>query len=116
MRAGEPAAAATSFDVACKKAIHRAIGEDACFWAGVAARRAGEAGRARRYLSRFLRRYPKSSRAGEASALLGWILSDDGRFDDARRRFRAAASDRVPKVRRSAQTGLDAIDARRESD
>jgi hypothetical protein len=62
---------------------------------------------------RFLRRFPSSSRAGEASALLAWILFEAGDLDNAERRFTLASSDRVPKVRESATRGLTAIERKR---
>jgi len=50
-----------------------------------------------------------SARAGQASAMLGWILSDARAYDEAARRFRAAVGDASPAVRSSAQAGFDAL-------
>jgi TolA-binding protein len=113
LRAGDPAAAATAFGTACKTAQSDAIGEDACFWAGAAAKRAGTMAAARAALAQFLRRFPTSGRAAEASALLGWMLYDAGELDAAEPLFRRAEHDRVPKVRDSATRGLTAIDRKR---
>ncbi len=51
----------------------------------------------------------KSGRAGEAAALLSWLLYEAGQLDAAEQRFHEAVTDRVPKVRDSATTGLEAI-------
>jgi TolA-binding protein len=109
LRAGDAAAATTSFASACAAAQKDALGEDACFWVGAAAKRAGQTSTAREALTRFLAAYPSSGRAGEAAALLGWILYDAGELDAAKSRFELAARDRVPKVKESATKGLEAI-------
>ena len=103
-RAGQTAIAVASND---------ALGEDAWFWLGAAAKRAGQTAIARDALIRFLKHYPSSSRAGEASALLGWILYDAGELETAKQRFEMAARDRVPKVKKSAARGLEAIKRKR---
>ena len=113
MRAGNTKGAAASFASACGKSQREALGEDACFWAGAAAQRAGETGAARAALEAFLAQYPRSARAGEAAALLGWLLYDAGELDAAAARFHQAEHDRVPQVRDSATRGLTAI-ARRK--
>ena len=112
-RNGDPGAASASFATACTTA-QSALAEDACFWAGAAARRANQVVAAGDALARFLQRFPSSSRAGEAAALLGWILFEAGDLDGAERRFQQAANDRVPKVRESAARGITAIDRKRE--
>ena len=53
--------------------------------------------------------FPSSARSGEAAALLGWILYEAGELQAAEVRFRQAVTDRVPKVRVSAERGLTAI-------
>jgi len=113
LRTGDPAAAATAFATACKTVHSDAIGEDACFWAGAAAKRAGDTATARAALSQFVQRFPTSSRAAEASALLGWLLYDAGELDVAEKLFQKAEHDPVPKVRDSATRGLTAIDRKR---
>jgi hypothetical protein len=45
--------------------------------------------------------------------LLGWILYDAGELDAATKRFERAANDSVPKVRESANRGLEAIKRKR---
>jgi TolA-binding protein len=109
LRAGDAVAATRSFTSACAAAQKDALGEDACFWVGAAAKRAGQTSTAREALTRFLASYPTSARAGEASALLGWILYAAGELDAAKLRFELAARDRVPKVKESATKGLEAI-------
>jgi hypothetical protein len=54
--------------------------------------------------------YPASSRRGEAAAMVGWLLIDAGRPDEARAHFRAADSDPSARVRASARQGLSVID------
>ena len=109
LRNGDPAAASKLFTTACGKAHDDAIGEDACFWAGAAAKRANDTATARATLARFLDRFPSSARAPEAAALLGWILYDAHDLDAAEKQFHKAEHDRVPKVRDSALKGLEAI-------
>ena len=113
LRGGDAAAAAKSFEAACAAAKSDALGDDACFWVGAAANRAGQPTAARDALMRFLHQFPSSPRAGEASALLGWLLYDAGDLDRAEARFKVAAGDRVPKVRESAERGLEAIKRKR---
>ena len=115
LRAGDAGAAAKAFATACHEAMRAALGEDACFWAGAAAKRAGDAAIARGALEQFLAMFPSSSRAAEASALLGWLLYDAGELDAADRLFHQAEHDRVPKVRESAQRGLTAIQRTRHT-
>lgn len=113
LRKGDAAAATQSFASACAAARQDALGEDACFWVGAAAKRAGQTSAAREALTRFLQQFPSSARAGEASALLGWLLYEANELDAAEKRFDRAATDRVPKVRESAERGLEAIQRRR---
>jgi TolA-binding protein len=113
LRAGDATTAVTFFASACKAAEKDALGEDACFWLGAAAKRAGQTSTAREALTRFLKTFPSSARAGEASALLGWMLYDAGELDAAQQRFDLAARDRVPKVKESAERGLEAIKRKR---
>ena len=113
LRGGDAVAATTSFVSSCTAARKDALGEDACFWVGAAAKRAGQTSTAREALTRFLQDFPSSARAGEASALLGWLLYDANELDAAETRFNRAAADRVPKVRTSAERGLEAIRRRR---
>jgi TolA-binding protein len=113
LRAGDAATATKSFTAACTAARGEALDEDACFWVGAAAKRAGDTATAREALTRFLSRFPASVRAGEAAALLGWILYDAGDLDGASQRFELAAKDRVQKVKESAQRGLEAVKRKR---
>ncbi len=114
LRAGDAGGASKAFAKACSDAGADAR-EDACYWTGVAAKRAGQTSAARDALAKFISAFPSSARAGEAAALLGWLLYDDGDLDGAERRFRTAAKDRVPSVRESADRGLTAIERRRKT-
>jgi hypothetical protein len=84
------------------------LAEDASYWYPVALARAkrGEAAGAFRD---FLERYPRSPHAGEASAMLGWLLVDAGERVEAERRFRAALDGASEQVRASARSGLTAL-------
>jgi TolA-binding protein len=113
LRTGDASAAAKAFSTACNEALHAPLGEDACFWTGAAAKRAGDAATARSALEYFVKQFPTSPRAAEASALLGWLLYDAGELDAAEQDFHRAEHDRVPKVRDSAQRGLTAIQRKR---
>jgi TolA-binding protein len=113
LRAGDPRGAQTSFASACTIARKDAFGEDACFWSGAAAKRAGDAAVARAALSAYLHDFPASARAAEAAALLGWIVYDAGELDAAEKLFERAVHDRVPQVRESAERGLTAIRRKR---
>lgn len=112
MRRGDAADAARAFAQSSVAGRGRAIAEDARFWEGVALARAGEPARAIAALRGFLGAFPRSSRAGEASARLGWLLLDAGETDEAARRFEAAVDDAVPAVRQSARSGLARIHAK----
>jgi TolA-binding protein len=112
LRANDARGAAGKFDTACAAALHTAFGEDACFWAGAAAKRANDPARARTALELFIATFPSSSRVGEASALLGWILLDAGDAHGAEIAFHRAEQDRVPRVRDSAAKGLSALRAK----
>lgn len=114
LRAGDAAGASKAFAKACSDPGADAR-EDACYWTGVAAKRAGQAAVAREALTNFIARFPSSSRAAEASALLGWLLYDAGDLPAAEARFKQAAKDRAPKVRESADRGLEAIKRSRDA-
>ena len=59
-------------------------------------------------LTRFLVRYPKSDRVGEAAVMLGWLLLRAGDATAADARFGSALGDPSERVRRSALAGLAA--------
>jgi hypothetical protein len=105
--------AASAFARASAAAEGAPLAEDAWFWKAVCEARIPRPAEARASLTAFIERFPRSPRVGEASAMLGWILLDDGRLDEAARRFASAARDPADEVRQSAQTGLEQVDARR---
>lgn len=115
LRTGDAVAATRSFAAACPAARGTPLAEDACFWLGAAAKRAGQAAIARDALAGFLATFPSSARAGEAAAIVGWILYDAGELDAAKQRFELASHDRVPKVKESALKGLEAIKRRQSA-
>ena len=113
LRAGRAGNAAHVFERAALAAPGTPLAEDAAFWQGVALRRDGRRAPARRALATFIDRYPRSPRAGEAAAILGWLLLDDGDLAGAEHRLTAAAKDPVPRVRDSARAGLAELARRR---
>jgi TolA-binding protein len=112
LRAGDFAHAAGGFARVVLLAPDSPLGEDAGFWRAVALARARRSLEAVAAFHDFLDGHPHSSRAGEASAMLGWLLIDARVLDEAGRRFQAAAGDPDPAVRRSARSGLDALAGR----
>ncbi len=112
LRAGNADAAALSFARAAESAPQTALAEDSRFWEAVALARAGKTAAASRAMAGFLDSYPASPRAGELSAMLGWLLLDQGRVAEAKDRFVSALADPSDKVRQSAESGLLEVDAR----
>jgi TolA-binding protein len=109
LRAGDFSHAAGGFARVVLLAPDRPLGEDAGYWRAVALARGKRSLEAVAAFHDFLDGYPRSPRARQASAMLGWLLIDARVFDEAGRRFQAAAGDPDPAVRRSAQSGLDAL-------
>jgi TolA-binding protein len=106
LREGRPLIAAEYFDQSVSARDGDPIAEDACFWRAVAHGRAGLNARTAADLKQFLQMYPRSSRAGEACAMLGWKLFERGDYNAAKRLFESALMDTVPRVRASAMQGL----------
>jgi hypothetical protein len=100
LRARDFTTAATELD---KARDDRGVGEDATYWAAIAWGRAGEPARARAGLERFLDRFPRATRAGEAHLALARLL---GAGDAARAHLQAAAADPDPRVRAAAEAAL----------
>jgi TolA-binding protein len=109
LRSGGYAEAAGAFGRAANAGPTAALAEDARYWRAVALARAGHAGEARGAMTAFLELHRESARAGEISAMLGWLLLDVHDDKGAARRFTAAANDPVPAVRSSARAGLSAV-------
>ncbi|HEX3482020.1 MAG TPA: FecR domain-containing protein [Kofleriaceae bacterium] len=112
LRAGDFAHAAGGFTRVVLLAPDSPLAEDAGFWRAVALARGKRSLEAVAAFHDFLDGHARSPRAGQASAMLGWLLIDARVLDEAERRFRAAAGDPDPAVRRSAQAGLDALAGR----
>lgn len=105
MRAGNFRAAAAAFT----RVRSGALVDEASFWHAVSLARGGHAGEAIIAFRATIQQFPNSPRAGEASAMLGWLLVDARQLDEARSRFSSASSDRSDAVRDSAKRGLDAL-------
>jgi TolA-binding protein len=110
-RDGEYMGAAAAFAELERQAAGDAIVEDALFWRSVALGRAGEKVQARAAIASFVSRFPRSARAGQACASLGWMLVEAGDRVGARALFERAARDGSETVRTSARRGLQAIEA-----
>lgn len=113
LRSGEFPRAARGFARVVLLAPDSPLVEDASFWRAVALARSKRGVEAVAAFHDFLGGHARSARAGEASAMLGWLLVDAGALDEAARRFDAAAGDPDPAVRRSARAGLDALHGHR---
>ena len=113
LRINRFADAAEAFERASANAGDQPLLEDAWFWMAVCEARIPHKAAAKLSLSGFINRFPRSSRIGEVSAMLGWILLEDNDLESATRLFAAAADDRVSEVRQSARAGLDAAERRR---
>ena len=105
--------AAAAFAKALAAAPEGALADDARFWHAVALARGHAAVPAMAAFRELVDEHPGSTHAGEASAMLGWLLVDAKRLDEARERFGAATNDPSPKVRASAQAGIDALRPKR---
>jgi TolA-binding protein len=112
LQRGEFGPAAEAFARIESAAGSESIVEDARFWRAVALGRSGQSQAEAYALRRFLSLHSGSSRAGEASAILGWLLVKQGQFDEAKQRFQAAARDSRDEVRQSARAGLANIAAK----
>ena len=108
LRTNDFEAAAQAFGQAIAEADDDGISEDASFWRCVALDRANRLPEAQEVLTRFLARYPKSDRAGEASVMLGWLLLRAGGVTAAEARFGSALGSPSERVRRSGRAGLAA--------
>ncbi|MBL0220812.1 MAG: tetratricopeptide repeat protein [Myxococcales bacterium] len=113
MRQGEYGQAAAAFNRAVALAPDGALSEDATFWHAVAVARLHRTSEAIAAFRSFLDAFPVSTRAGEASAMLGWLLVETHELDEARRRFHAAENDPNVNARASALQGLEALDGKR---
>ena len=105
--------AVSAFARAVAVAGDQPLAEDAWFWMAVCQARIPRHEEARSSLAAFIDRFPRSPRIGEAAAMLGWILMDQGDLDGASRRFATATRDPGGAVRKSANEGLRAVARRR---
>jgi len=107
IRSGKFDTAATAFEQAAALDAYGQVEEDARFWRAVALARAGRPIQAGAALELFLTAHAASSRAGEASVMLGWLLFEHGDYQGAAARFRAALDDPSPRIRDRAVDGFD---------
>ena len=111
LRAHRLADAATAFKHATSVAGDQPLAEDAWFWMAVCQARIPRPTEASASLAAFIDRFPRSSRVGEVSAMLGWILIEQGDLRGAARRFAAAVHDPAAEVRASAAQGLRIVES-----
>ncbi|CAN5915195.1 hypothetical protein BH11MYX2_BH11MYX2_05480 [soil metagenome] len=109
MRTGKFDDAATAFRRVLLLDPAGPLAVDSTYWNAVALARSKQNPRAVTAFRDFLERYPRDHRAGEASAMLGWLLVSQGERDEAARRFTAAIDDADAAVQTSARSGLDAL-------
>ncbi|MCX5744835.1 MAG: tetratricopeptide repeat protein [Proteobacteria bacterium] len=109
LRRGDYGPAAAAFGRAIALAPDGALSEDATFWHAVSLARLQRTTDAIAALRAFLDAFPTSTRADEASAMLGWLLVDTHEYFEARRRFEVAKNGLSPAVRESAVKGLAAL-------
>ncbi|HEY4183328.1 MAG TPA: tetratricopeptide repeat protein [Kofleriaceae bacterium] len=109
MRTGKFDDAATAFRKVLLLDPVGPLAEDATYWNAVALARSKQSPSAIAAFRDFLDQYPHAKRAGEGSAMLGWLLVSAGNRDEAVKRFRAAVDDADEAVRKSARAGLDAL-------
>jgi TolA-binding protein len=113
LRAQDLADATAAFARAVTLAGDQPLAEDAWFWMAVSQARIPRPAEARVSLTAFIDRFPRSPRIGQAAAMLGWILIDQGDLNGAAQRFANALRDPGAEVRQSATEGLRAVDRRR---
>lgn len=113
LRAQDLAHATAAFARAVTSAGDQPLAEDAWFWMAVSQARIPRPAAARVSLAAFIDRFPRSPRIGQAAAMLGWILIDQGDLNGAAQRFASALRDPGAEVRQSANEGLRAVDRRR---
>lgn len=110
-RAGRYGGAIDAFDDVLRLEPTGPLAEDARYWRAVARARTG-ARDAVDDLATFLRQYPHSAHADEASLLLGWKLIEADRREEAARSFQDALRARTPETRAKAREGLAAAGRR----
>jgi TolA-binding protein len=107
---------ARRFDAAAKGFAHvlaesqsGPLADEASFWRATALARGGESAAAIDAFRQLMAAYPRSPRRGEAAAILGWLLFDAHRPEEAAALFQAASADPHANVRASAREGLEAL-------
>jgi hypothetical protein len=108
LRAGDYGSATEHLERSAALAPTAPLAEDARYWRAVALVRAGQRGRGRAAMEEYLQRHGGSPRAGEVSAMLGWLLLEGRECAAARTRFSQAADDHAASTRQSAREGLAA--------
>lgn len=109
MRQGEYGPAAAAFNRAIALSPDGDLTEDSMFWRAVAIARLHRTTEAIGAFRAFLDAFPTSTRAGEAAAMLGWLLVETHELDEAKRRFHSAENDPHAGARASALQGLERL-------
>jgi TolA-binding protein len=114
-RQGNFAAAAESFEAVLIANKDNPLLEDAAYWCAVAHARTGNQHRSEATMQRYLSGYPNGERAKDIATRLGWIRLKKGNLDSAETLFRDGRTALDPKVRRSAERGIERIEHTRRS-
>ncbi len=109
MRRNDFIDAAAAFTETLERSPDGPLAEDASYWFAVSTARIPQPAHAITGFRDFLDHYAHSPHAGEASAVLGWLLLDRGERTEARRRFETALANGSESVRASARAGLDEL-------
>jgi TolA-binding protein len=112
LRARRFEAAARGFAAVLAESPNGSLADEAAFWRATSLARGGDSESAVGAFREFVGKYRASPRRGEAATILGWLLVDARRPDEAAALFRGALGDADANVRRSARDGLDAISRR----
>jgi TolA-binding protein len=101
--------AAAGFGRVLAESPQGSLADEAAFWRATSLARGGHTEKALPAFEEFLGKYRSSPRRGEAATILGWLLIDAHRPDEAAPLLRGAVDDPDAKIRKSARDGLDVI-------
>lgn len=114
-RRGDLDAAASGFASVSQENPAGPLASDAAYWRAIALGRAGRNTEAAAALREYLRQFPEAPQAGEAAAMLGWLLLDAADLDGATRAFDLAIRSGTEAAVTSAADGLKAVEQQRSA-
>jgi hypothetical protein len=112
LRARRFEAAARGFERVLSESPNGSLADEAAFWRATSLARGGQSDQAIGAFTDFGRKYRSSPRRLEAATILGWLLVDAHRPDEAAPLFRDAVNAPDANVRKSARDGLEATTRR----